>query len=211
MGRVSFQREFSLQRETRVRISDREKNLPSTETTGQPCSFLLFLSFFLFFRCHRFLISRFVNLGFSNFIHRLIILAIFPLFLSLSEFYIFWFVSEWRDFWIAPLSCFLSCSIGSNIVRMKFSQTLLPAYKNTTEEKRGKKEERRAYAYNKIESTRYEIRVRPKVNTRVRRRTIRFRLFSRHPSRVFTRIVVGGGDDGAHDSIRPRYCWLRLT
>lgn len=213
MERVSFQREFSLQRETRVRISDREKNLPSTETTGQPCSFLFFLSFFfsmpsLFdLALHKPQLLKFYSPFnypplFSRSFFLLLLLAIFP---SLWILYIYIHFDASANGVIFE-SCdssasSSSCSIRSNIVRMKFSQTLLPAYKNTTEEKEKKRErEGRMHIKSNLPDMKFVYDRRSILEYVADRRTIRFRLFFRHPSRVFTRIGP------VHDSIRPRYC-----
>lgn len=160
------------------------------------------------------MISRFINLSFSNFIHRLIILlssrvpsssSSSSLFFHLSGFYIYIYFDPSANGVIFE-SCdssasSSSCSIRSNIVRMKFSQTLLPAYKNTTEEKEKKRErEGRMHIKSNLPDMKFVYDRRSILEYVANRRTIRFRLFFRHPSRVFTRIGP------VHDSIRPRYC-----
>lgn len=116
---------FPHKEKRRVRISDgrkifHQRKQPANRALSFSLSFFLFLFFSSFSRCHRFLISRFINLGFSNFIHRLIILLllfffcaiifldIFPsLSLSLDSIYIYIYFdpsAKWCDFRIGRLS-----------------------------------------------------------------------------------------------------------
>lgn len=156
---VSFQREFSPQRETPGKNFRREKNLPSTETTGQPCS--LFLSFFLPFSFLFFFFSMpplfdlalhkpWLLKFYSPFNYppppllllRYNLSRYFSISLSLDSIYIYIYILIRQ-----PNGAIFESGVspdptsGSNIVRMKFSQTLL-VYKNPirTRHKRKRRE-----------------------------------------------------------------------
>lgn len=149
---------FPHKEKRRVRISDgrkifHQRKQPANRALSFSLSFFLFLFFSSFSRCHRFLISRFINLGFSNFIHRLIILLLLFFFCAIIFLDIFPSLSLWILYIYIyilirqPNGAIFESGVspdptsGSNIVRMKFSQTLL-VYKNPirTRHKRKRRE-----------------------------------------------------------------------